>query len=61
MWRKSGFTEQSTTLLIYQSVMKCEIHWEKRKSYSYEMFESFEALAGYGNIGFREEIVLQLF
>lgn len=29
---------------------------EKRKKFSYEMFESFEALAGYGN-AFREEIV----
>lgn len=35
--------------------------WKKRKSYFYEMFESFEALAGYGNIGFREEIVFNFF
>ena len=41
--------------LIYQSIMNCEIPWGQEKKF-YEIFESFEALAGYGN-GFREEIV----
>lgn len=50
-----GLLDKVQDYLIYQSVMNCEIPWGKEKKF-HEMFESLEALAGYGD-AFREEIV----
>ena len=51
-----GLLDKVQDYLIYQSVMNCEIPWGKEKKSFHEMFESLEALAGYGD-AFREEIV----